>query len=52
MPYLELKDGNEIYFNDWGTGAPVVLIHGWPLSSAMWEHQANFLANTRTVDIA
>ncbi len=44
MPYLELKDGNELYFNDWGTGTPVVLIHGWPLSSAMWEKQASFLA--------
>ena len=43
MPYLELKDGNEIFFNDWGTGIPVVLIHGWPLSSDMWEHQASFL---------
>ncbi len=43
MPYLEIKDGTELYFNDWGTGEPVVLIHGWPLSSAMWEHQAMFL---------
>ena len=43
MPYLETKDGTELYFNDWGTGTPVVLIHGWPLSSAMWEHQAAFL---------
>ena len=43
MPYLELQDGNEIFFNDWGTGAPIVLIHGWPLSSEMWEHQASFL---------
>ncbi len=45
MPYLELKDGNELFFNDWGTGLPVILIHGWPLSSAMWEHQASFLVN-------
>jgi non-heme chloroperoxidase len=43
MPYLELEDETELYFNDWGTGAPVLLIHGWPLSSAMWEHQASFL---------
>ena len=45
MPYLEIKDGTELYFNDWGTGMPVVLIHGWPLSSAMWEHQAMFLVS-------
>ena len=43
MPYLELQDETELYFNDWGTGKPVILIHGWPLSSAMWEHQADFL---------
>ncbi len=43
MSYLEIKDGTELYFNDWGSGEPVVLIHGWPLSSAMWEHQVMFL---------
>jgi non-heme chloroperoxidase len=43
MPYLELEDETEIHFTDWGTGDPVVLIHGWPLSAAMWEHQAAFL---------
>ena len=43
MPYLELEDGTELYFNDQGSGSPVVLIHGWPLSGDMWEHQAPFL---------
>jgi pimeloyl-ACP methyl ester carboxylesterase len=46
MPYLELEDGTELYFNDWGTGTPVVLIHGWPLSGDMWEHQAAFLVDS------
>ncbi|MDP9171167.1 MAG: alpha/beta hydrolase [Acidobacteriota bacterium] len=44
MPFLTTQDGTEIYFADWGTGAPVVLIHGWPLCSDMWEKQATFLA--------
>lgn len=43
MPFLTLRDKNEIFYNDWGTGTPVVLIHGWPLNSDMWEHQAMFL---------
>jgi non-heme chloroperoxidase len=43
MAYLELRDGTELYFNDWGAGLPVVLIHGWPVNSDMWEHQATFL---------
>jgi non-heme chloroperoxidase len=29
----------ELYYEDHGTGAPVVLIHGWPLSGASWEKQ-------------
>jgi non-heme chloroperoxidase len=29
----------EIYYEDHGSGKPVVLIHGWPLSGASWEKQ-------------
>jgi hypothetical protein len=29
----------ELYYEDHGSGSPVVLIHGWPLSSASWEKQ-------------
>jgi non-heme chloroperoxidase len=29
----------EVYYEDHGAGAPVVLIHGWPLSGASWEKQ-------------
>lgn len=29
----------ELYHEDHGTGKPVVLIHGWPLSARSWEHQ-------------
>ena len=51
MNYIETnKDaaGNpvRIYYNDYGTGKPVILIHGWPLSSAMWEYQINDLVNS------
>ena len=44
MPYVTTEDGTSIFYKDWGTGAPVVLIHGWPLNEDMWEHQAQFLA--------
>jgi non-heme chloroperoxidase len=46
MPYAKVKDGTELYYYDWGTGAPVVLIHGWPLTSASWEYQASALAES------
>ena len=29
-----------LYYEDRGSGQPVVLIHGWPLSGASWEKQA------------
>jgi pimeloyl-ACP methyl ester carboxylesterase len=32
-----------LYYEDWGTGKPVVFIHGWPLDHQMWEHQTRVL---------
>jgi non-heme chloroperoxidase len=29
----------ELYYEDQGSGQPVVLIHGWPLNGASWEKQ-------------
>ena len=29
---------------DWGTGQPVILVHGWPLSSDSWDDQAMAMA--------
>jgi len=47
MPYVTVgkeNSGNiEVYYEDHGSGKPVVLIHGYPLSSASWEKQAAVL---------
>lgn len=45
MSTFTTRDGVEIYFKDWGAGRPVILSHGWPLSSDSWEAQALHLAN-------
>ncbi|MDB5382512.1 MAG: alpha/beta hydrolase [Rhodospirillales bacterium] len=44
MPTLHATDGTDIYYNVWGSGPPIVLIHGWPLDADMWEYQAPVLA--------
>jgi pimeloyl-ACP methyl ester carboxylesterase len=43
MPYISVAKENsgniDLYYEDHGTGKPVILIHGWPLSGASWEKQ-------------
>ena len=43
MPFINSTENNsepvKIYYEDSGTGKPVIFIHGWPLSGAMWEYQ-------------
>jgi len=49
MPYVtvgrEHSANIELYYEDHGTGTPVVLIHGYPLSGASWEKQLPALLN-------
>jgi non-heme chloroperoxidase len=33
----------ELYYEDHGSGSPVVLLHGWPLDSRSWEPQVHAL---------
>jgi non-heme chloroperoxidase len=43
MNRIRTKDGTEVYYKDWGAGAPVVFSHGWPLSADAWDAQMLFL---------
>jgi non-heme chloroperoxidase len=47
MPYITVgkeNSGNiDLYYEDHGSGKPVVLIHGYPLSGASWEKQVPVL---------
>ncbi|MCJ8154756.1 alpha/beta hydrolase [Chryseobacterium sp. SSA4.19] len=45
MPYITTSDHQnvELYYEDFGSGQPIILIHGWPLSGKSWEMQVSFL---------
>jgi non-heme chloroperoxidase len=47
MPYINVGKENsaniDLYYEDHGSGKPVVLIHGYPLSGASWEKQVPVL---------
>jgi non-heme chloroperoxidase len=47
MPYVNVGKENsaniELYYEDHGSGKPIVLIHGYPLSGASWERQLPIL---------
>src|SRR5919206_1625960 len=47
MPYVTVGKENsaniDLYYEDLGSGKPVILIHGYPLSGASWEKQVPVL---------
>lgn len=47
MPYITKQDEKnfELYYEDFGSGQPIILIHGWPLSGKSWELQIPMLLN-------
>ena len=42
MSMLEVEDGTEIYYKDWGVGRPIMFHHAFPLSSDEWDPQLAF----------
>ena len=49
MPFVTVDPDSttpvELHYTDQGSGAPVVLIHGWPLSGRSWESQVPALVD-------
>lgn len=41
--YIEVEKNVKLHVTDLGEGQPIVLIHGWPLSDAMYEYQYAYL---------
>jgi pimeloyl-[acyl-carrier protein] methyl ester esterase len=46
MPWFENETGNRLWYEDHGIGTPIVFIHGWCMSSAVWEFQREGLPDS------
>ena len=45
MNFITTADNTKLYVKEWGQGRPVILLHGWPLSSDSWDDQAMAIAD-------
>ncbi len=43
MPWLRLGSGRRLWYEEQGTGRPLVLLHGWCMSSQVWRFQLETL---------
>lgn len=45
MSYITTKDKVQLYVKDWGQGRPVIMAHGWPLSSDSFDDLSMAIAD-------
>lgn len=46
MPhYIDTPAGAHLFVRDWGTGKPIVFVHGWAMNSDCWQYQMTDLAS-------
>lgn len=39
MPFIAAKDGAQLYWRDWGEGAPILFLNSLGLANQMWDYQ-------------
>ncbi|HIJ86467.1 MAG TPA: alpha/beta fold hydrolase [Desulfuromonadales bacterium] len=50
MPWYENRRGESLWYEERGCGFPVVMVHGWCMSSAVWQYQfAGLAASFRVI---
>jgi len=49
MPFLTGSDGVALHYTDEGSGPPIVLVHGWTFSGAVFRHNVPALAERHRV---
>ena len=43
--FFESPDGASLFYNDWGSGKPIVFSHAWGLNADIWEYQLTELSD-------
>jgi pimeloyl-ACP methyl ester esterase len=46
MPWYLNRRGEQLWYEDQGAGCPIVLVHGWCMSSAVWKFQFDELSSS------
>lgn len=46
MPWYENRTGESLWYEDERAGCPVVFVHGWCMSSAVWKYQLEGLSGS------
>ena len=49
MPYVKLKDGNRLWYEEKGKGMPIVFMHGWLGSSWHFSNQIDYFSKAYRV---
>ena len=49
MPYVKLKDGNRLWYEEKGKGTPIVFIHGWQGSTWHFSNQIDYFSKAYRV---
>src|SRR5271155_4724304 len=44
-PFIVTRNGVNLFYKDWGSGKPVVLLAAWCLNSGAWDYQTNSLTD-------
>lgn len=45
MPWYENRNGHSLWYDDRGSGTPVVFLHGWCMDSTVWKYQTDIFAD-------
>jgi pimeloyl-[acyl-carrier protein] methyl ester esterase len=44
MPFVTMPDGVKLYYERVGNGKPLLFLHGWTMSSRVWNYQVEWFA--------